>query len=79
METAALAGYTRALAKLTRDTDRLTRLGLLLTKSPLFAATALRGARRDAALLPRLLGINAGAWGFDRLSPRDWLALLVGV
>jgi hypothetical protein len=62
-----------------RDTDRLTRLGLLLTKSPLFAATALRGARRDAHLLPRLLGINAGAWGFERLSPRDWLALLAGV
>ncbi len=74
-----LAPYAAGLAELTRDTDRLTRLGLLLTKSPLFAATALRGARRDAGLLPRLLGINSGAWGFERLSPRDWLALLAGV
>jgi 2-polyprenyl-6-methoxyphenol hydroxylase-like FAD-dependent oxidoreductase len=74
-----LAAYRDGLRRLTRDTDRLTRLGLLLSSSSLFASVALRGARRDADLFPRLLGINAGAWGFEKLAPRDWLALVAGV
>lgn len=76
---ARLAPYAVALAHLTVPTHRLTRLALHLCASDRLAVRALRGCERDTQLLPRLLGIGTGAWGFRKLTPRDWLALVAGV
>lgn len=76
---AALEPYASGLAHLTRDSQRLTRLALLICSSDRLAAAAMRGLQRDKLLLPHLLGIAAGAWGFSALSPRDWLALAAGI
>ncbi|MGI8553049.1 MAG: NAD(P)/FAD-dependent oxidoreductase [Dehalococcoidia bacterium] len=74
-----LAPYADALKQLTRDSDRLTRLALLLCSSPWISRLAMSGMRRDPDLLPRLLGVAAGSWGFGALSARNWLGLTVGV
>ena len=74
-----LARYATCLARLVRDGQRLTRLALLICSSDRLAGLAMRGLQRDPRLLPRLLGVAAGAWGFGALSPRDWLALGVGI
>lgn len=75
----SLQPYASSLARLTRDSNRLTWLALRVCSSPRLCRMMLRGMERDSRLLPRLLGINAGAWGFERLTPRDWAALLAGI
>lgn len=79
LDAVTLAPYARRLAAQTRDGERLTRLALLLCSSQQLSRLAMRGMQRDPRLLPRLLGIGAGAWGFEALSRRDWLAFLAGI
>jgi flavin-dependent dehydrogenase len=74
-----LAPYATGLRRLTRDSERLTRLALRICSSDRLAGIAMRGLQRDPRVLERLLGIAAGAWGFGELSPRDWLALGAGI
>jgi flavin-dependent dehydrogenase len=72
------AVYRRAHLGLTRDPRRISRLFVRLAASPARAGRGLRGVGRAPQLMPKLLGINFGYWGFERISPREWLALLTG-
>lgn len=70
--------YRRLHRRITRDPRRLTTLVLYLVGSPSRAARAMRGLRRRPAALTTLLGVNLGYWGFGRVMPREWVALLAG-
>jgi flavin-dependent dehydrogenase len=70
--------YRRHHQRAWRDLHRLTRLVLWLTASPRRTARGMRGLELRPEVLDILLGINCGYWGFSKLTPRDWLTLLMG-
>jgi 2-polyprenyl-6-methoxyphenol hydroxylase-like FAD-dependent oxidoreductase len=72
------ATYRRAHRQLTRDPRRISRLFVHLAADPRRTARGLRGLRHAPQLMPKMLGINFGYWGFERITPREWLALLTG-
>lgn len=71
--------YREAHRQLTRDPRRATSLLVLLSGKPTRAARGMRGLSHAPALMPKLLGVILGYWGFNRLTPREWLALFAGV
>ncbi len=63
---------------ITRNRWRLTALLVYLASDPGRVARAMRGLTRRPSVMPALLGINLGYWGFGRVTPREWVALLAG-
>lgn len=74
-----LAPYAAEHRLITTTGDRLTRIALLLAGSSLLTRRAMRGLRGRQGLFEKLLAVNCGRAGLGALSPRDWLALTVGV
>jgi len=72
------AAYRRLHRRITRDPRRLAALVLYLVTSANRAARAMRGLQRAPAAMTTLLGINCGYFGFGRVTPREWAALLAG-
>jgi len=72
------AVYRRLNRRITRDPRRLTALLLYLVGSTRRAARAMRGLQRVPTAATTLLGINCGYFGFGRVTPREWAALLAG-
>jgi len=72
------AEYRRLHRGITRNRWRLTALLVFLASDPRRVARAMRGLNRRASVMPALLGINLGYWGFGRVTPREWVALLAG-
>lgn len=72
------AAYRRRHRRLTKDPRRLTALLLYLVGNPGRATRAMRGLQRVPRAATTLLGINCGYFGFGRLTPREWAALLAG-
>src|SRR2546425_3050911 len=72
------AEYRRLHRGITRNRWRVTAPLLLLASHPRPGARALPGLNRRASVVPALLGINLGYWGFGRVTPREWVALLAG-
>ena len=70
--------YRAAHRRLTRDPRRVSRLLVTLAATPARAARGVRGIDRRPQVMAALLGVNFGYWGFDRISPRDWLRLFTG-
>lgn len=70
--------YRRRHRRITRDPRRLAALVLYLVTSANRAARAMRGLQRAPAAMTTLLGINCGYFGFGRVTPREWAALLTG-
>jgi len=70
--------YAAQHRRLWRHRHALTRVVLWLMASPRRTQRAIRSLNRRQQLLTTLLGINCGYWGFGRLRPVDWLALLTG-
>jgi hypothetical protein len=63
-------------AGLVRERRRLTRLALLMARSPRLSRRAIARAAADPTTLSKLLAINCGYQTFAELSARDWLSLL---
>jgi flavin-dependent dehydrogenase len=72
------AAYRLAHRRLTRDPWRVAALLVYLTGSIQRAARGLRGLELAPEAMVNLLGVNLGYWGFGRITPRQWLALLAG-
>ena len=72
---AAAARYASDHASLLRDRRRVTRLSLLLARSPRVGRRALERATSDPRALRKLMAINCGYQTFGDLSARDWLSL----
>jgi 2-polyprenyl-6-methoxyphenol hydroxylase-like FAD-dependent oxidoreductase len=62
-------------ARLVRDRQRLTRLALVMARTPWLSRRAIARASTDPTALGKLLGINCGYQTFAALTPRDWLSL----
>ncbi|MBV8446334.1 MAG: FAD-dependent monooxygenase [Candidatus Dormibacteraeota bacterium] len=67
--------YARDHATFWRERRRLTRLALLMARSPRLRRRAIARAEVDSTALSKLLAINCGYIGFGRLTVRDWLSL----
>jgi len=72
------AAYRRAHRRLTNDPRKATRLLVHLAGTPARAARGLRGLEKTPAVFPKLMGVLFGYWGFGRITPREWIALLAG-
>ncbi|MDQ6885561.1 MAG: FAD-dependent monooxygenase, partial [Candidatus Dormibacteraeota bacterium] len=71
--------YRRAYREITRDPRRVASLLLYLRGKPGRVQRGVRGLAHAPQAMSKLLGVNFGYWGFTRITPRDWLALLSGL
>jgi flavin-dependent dehydrogenase len=70
--------YRHAHHRVTANPRRIAGLFLRLTRTPGLAERALHSQELAPELLPKLLGVGFGYWGFERLTPRDWIRLFTG-
>jgi len=70
--------YRQAHRRLTRDPRRVAGLFLRLGRTPALVARAMRSHQRSPQTLTTLLGIGFGYWGFNRITPREWVRMFSG-
>jgi flavin-dependent dehydrogenase len=70
--------YRQAHKRLTTDPGRVASLFLRLSRTPALVDRAIRNHARSPQTLSTLLGIGFGYWGFNRITPREWLRMFTG-
>ena len=70
--------YRAAHRRLTSDPRRVASLLLRLTRTPKLVGRGIHSHQRAPRTLSTLLGIGFGYWGFNRITPREWLRLFTG-
>ena len=70
--------YRQAHRRLTRDPRRVASLLLRLSRTPALVERGIRSHERAPQMLAKLLGVGFGYWGFNRITPREWLRLFSG-
>jgi len=70
--------YRHAHRRLTRDPRRVASLLLRLTRTPALVERGLDSHERAPQTLTKLLGIGFGYWGFNRITPREWVRMFTG-
>ena len=70
--------YRLAHRRLTRDPRRVASLLLRLSRTPQLVARGMRSHERFPQTFSTVLGIGFGYWGFDRITPREWIRLFTG-
>ena len=70
--------YRHAHRRLTRDPRRVASLLLRLTRTPALVERGLDSHERAPQTLTKLLGIGFGYWGFNRITPREWIRMFTG-
>ncbi len=70
--------YRQAHRQITKDPRRVAALFLRLSRTPALVARAIRSHGRSPQTLTKLVGIGFGYWGFDRITPREWVRILSG-
>src|SRR5207253_7544493 len=70
--------YRAAHRRLTSDPRRVASLLLRPTRTPKLVGRGIHSHQRAPQTLSTLLGIGFGYWGFNRITPRDWLRLFTG-
>ena len=70
--------YRIAHRRLTRDPRRVASLLLRLSRTPALVERGIRSHQRAPQTLSTLLGVGFGYWGFDRITPREWVRLFTG-
>jgi flavin-dependent dehydrogenase len=70
--------YQQAHRRLTKDPRRVAALFLRLSRTPALVERAMRGHQRAPQTLTTLLGIGFGYWGFNRVTPREWIRMFSG-
>ncbi|HEY4746512.1 MAG TPA: FAD-dependent monooxygenase, partial [Steroidobacteraceae bacterium] len=70
--------YRQAHRRLTEDPRRVAALFLRLSRTPALVERAMRSHQRAPQTLTTLLGIGFGYWGFNRVTPREWIRMFSG-
>jgi len=70
--------YRQAHRRLTNDPRRVAALFLRLSRTPVLVERAMRSHQRAPQTLTTLLGIGFGYWGFNRITPREWIRMFSG-
>jgi flavin-dependent dehydrogenase len=70
--------YRQAHQRLTKDPRRVAALLLRLSRTPALVERAMRSHQRAPQTLTTLLGIGFGYWGFNRVTPREWIRMFSG-
>ena len=70
--------YRHAHWRLTKDPRRVAALFLRLSRTPALVGRAMRSHERAPQTLTTLLGIGFGYWGFNRITPREWIRMFSG-
>jgi flavin-dependent dehydrogenase len=70
--------YRQAHRRLTKDPHRVAALFLRLSRTPALVDRAIRNHGRSPQTLTKLLGIGFGYWGFNRITPREWIRMFSG-
>ena len=70
--------YRQAHRRLTKDPRRVAGLFLRLSRTPALVERAMRSHQRAPRTLTTLLGIGFGYWGFNRVTPREWIRMFSG-
>jgi flavin-dependent dehydrogenase len=70
--------YRIAHRQLTTDPRRVASLLLRLSRTPALVERGIRSHQRAPRTLVTLLGIGFGYWGFNRITPREWVRLYTG-
>jgi flavin-dependent dehydrogenase len=70
--------YRGAHRRLTGNPRRVAALFLRLSRTPALVDRAIRNHARSPETLTKLLGIGFGYWGFNRITPREWLRMFTG-
>jgi flavin-dependent dehydrogenase len=70
--------YRQAHRRLTTDPRRVAALFLRLSRTPALVERAMRGHQQAPRTLTTLLGIGFGYWGFNRVTPREWIRMFSG-
>jgi flavin-dependent dehydrogenase len=70
--------YRQAHRRLTQDPRRIAALFLRLSRTPTLVERAMRSHQRAPRTLTTLLGIGFGYWGFNRVTPREWIRMFSG-
>jgi flavin-dependent dehydrogenase len=70
--------YRQAHRRLTQDPRRIAALFLRLSRTPTLVERAMRSHQRAPQTLTTLLGIGFGYWGFNRITPREWIRMFSG-
>jgi flavin-dependent dehydrogenase len=73
------ATYRRTHSRLTKDPRRVASLLLRLSRTPALVERGVRNHERAPQMLSKLLGVGFGYWGFNRITPREWLRIFTGV
>src|SRR3989442_1952457 len=70
--------YRLADPPLNPDPRRVASLFLRLSRTPALVERAMRNHQRAPQTLTTLLGIGFGYWGFNRITPREWIRMFTG-
>jgi flavin-dependent dehydrogenase len=70
--------YRQAHRRLTRDPRWVASLLLRLSRTPALVERGIRNHERAPQTLAKLLGVGFGYWGFNRVTPREWIRMFSG-
>ena len=70
--------YRQAHRRLTTNPRRVASLFLRLSRTPALVERGLRSHERAPQMLSKLLGVGFGYWGFNRITPREWIRMFTG-
>jgi flavin-dependent dehydrogenase len=70
--------YRKTHLRLTKDPRRVAALFLRLSGTPALVERAMHSHQRSPQTLTTLLGIGFGYWGFNRITPREWIRMFTG-
>lgn len=70
--------YRQAHRGLTTDPRRVAALLLRLSRTPALVERGVRNHEVAPQMLTKVLGIGFGYWGFDRITPREWIRMFTG-
>jgi flavin-dependent dehydrogenase len=72
------SSYRLAHRRLTKDAQRIAALFLRLSRTPALVERGVRSHARAPQMLSKLLGVGLGYWGFNRITPREWVRIFTG-
>lgn len=70
--------YRKTHRRMTKDPRRVAALLLRLSRTPDLIERGIRNHERVPRTLTTLLGIGFGYWGFNRVTPREWIRMFTG-